>query len=73
MIRVLRSIDGTLREDPDLTSHAAPAVPASPRAAAAGASLHRFVEELAAENKAVLDSLTDPMLKRSLERGLRGR
>ncbi|MBX9702020.1 MAG: hypothetical protein K2X74_21475 [Acetobacteraceae bacterium] len=73
MIRVLKSVDGKLQEDPDLTSHATPAVAPDPEAVAAGLRLQDYVRALAAENKAVFDSLPGEAAKTSFARSLRGR
>ena len=72
MIRVLTSVDGKLQQAPTPVVPApATAVP-SARALAANAARNAYVADLSARNRETVESVTDPALKRSLERGLRG-
>lgn len=73
MIRVLKSVDGSLQEDPELTIHAPATAKPSARAIAANTARNAYVTALTTRNREAVESITDPALQRSLQRGLRGR
>lgn len=75
MLRVSRRRDdGTFEVDERLSRLARPSAAApSSEAVAAGEALRQGIADIAARNRALVDSLTDDALRRSVIQGLRGR